>query len=84
VESPRYPLYLLGQATGDKSNQETLNLTLKVVDNLLRKPVIHSFALSYPQLSFTRSPELNAPSNPGGFRGVSTLFSLPKLNQKTI
>ena len=49
VESPRLPLYLLGLETGDKSIQQTLNLTLKVVDNPLKNPSYAQVSACYPQ-----------------------------------
>ena len=49
VESPLNPLYLQGRETVDKSIQETLNLTLKVVDNLLKTPSYAQVSACYPQ-----------------------------------
>lgn len=57
VESPLNPLYLQGRETVDKSIQETLNLTLKVVDNLLKTPSYAQVCACYPQVKQKASPK---------------------------
>ena len=57
VESPLNPLYLQGRETVDKSIQETLNLTLKVVDNLLKTPSYTQVSACYPQVKQKGLPE---------------------------
>jgi hypothetical protein len=49
VESPPNTKCLLGFQTGDKSIQETLNLTLKVVHNSPETRLIHRATACYPQ-----------------------------------
>ena len=57
VESPLGPLYLQGHETVDKSNQETLNLTLKVVDNPVKTPSYTQVSACYPQVKQKDLPE---------------------------
>ncbi len=49
MESAPNPLYLQGFQAGDKSIKKTLNLTLKVVYNSPKTPLIHRVAACYPQ-----------------------------------